>query len=181
MASLVIRPTARNPSWNPSPPAATGPRTLLPSQFRFTGVVEDKPDDVFARAEKKIVRNDSSGTLTDTEEFSWSVERTVTVEDRKATIKGTDGRLTFAGLAVLGGILSSEVRSMYAVTTQATLSRKKTVSVQVPPHSAIEIQLNWTVVRQPGLGRFVGGGDTRLDMPFAVDMELTVVPYLRNI
>ncbi|MHC3471581.1 hypothetical protein ACYF6T_23200 [Streptomyces sp. 7R007] len=178
--ALLNSALAQKSSWNPSPPAATGPRTLLPGQFRFTGVVEGKPDEVFARTETRVVRNDSSGTLTDTEEFSWAVERTVTVEDRKATIKGTDGRLTFAGLAVLGGMLSSEVRSVYAVTTQATLSRRKTVSVQVPPHSAIEIQLHWKVVRQPGIGRFVAGG-ARLDMPFAVDIELTVVPYTRNV
>ncbi|MGW0766212.1 hypothetical protein [Streptomyces sp. NPDC002676] len=160
-------------------PAA--PRALTPDKFRFAGVTEGRPVEVVSRSERKVLRNDSTATVTDTEEFSWSVDRTVTVEDRKATIQGTDGRLTFAGLAALGRTLTTEVSSMYAVTTRTKLSRTKSVAAEVPPRSSIEIKLTWKVIRQPGVGVFSGTGGRRIEMPYEVDVDLQVEWVTRDL
>lgn len=166
---------------NVSPAVPATPQTLSPTQFRFTRLRANALIEVPARSVRKVMRNDSSTTVTGVEEFGWTVERTVTVEDRNATIKGGLGRLTIAGFADLGGTLAKEVREMYSVTSQAKLSRKTSVSTPVPPHSAIEVELTWKIVRLPGVGLFAGSAGAQVEMPFTVDMDLAVEWHTRNV
>ncbi|GAA5035297.1 hypothetical protein [Streptomyces siamensis] len=166
---------------NVSPPVPATPQTLSPTQFRFTRLRANALIEVPARSVRKVMRNDSSTTVTGVEEFGWRVERTVTVEDRNATIKGGLARLTIAGFADLGGTLAKEVREMYSVTSQAELSRTTSVSTPVPPHSAIEVELTWKIVRLPGVGLFAGSAGALVEMPFTVDMDLAVEWHTRNV
>ncbi|MFG2292571.1 hypothetical protein [Streptomyces sp. NPDC048603] len=159
-----VAPTTAAPRTPPRPPDA--------EQLRFGGVVESPRRDVFVRTDRKIARNNSSATVTDTEEFSWTVSRSVTVEHQRAAVHGTTATLTLPVLLSLGQTLQRELRSTYALATEATLTRTKTVSVEIPPHSSIELELTWKIVRQPGFGRFTDTGGLKVDLPYEVDMEI---------
>ncbi|MCX5236125.1 hypothetical protein OG824_13030 [Streptomyces prunicolor] len=175
--------TTTSPLFSTSVDAATPftSRALSPAQFSFAGIAPKRSSEVVVvRKESKVMRNNSSATLTRREDFSWARERTVTIEERKATIKGTKGELTLAGLAALGGTLTDEVRSMYAVTSQEKLMRTTSVSAELPPYSAIEIYLEWTLVRELGVGRFTESEGARVEMPFAVDIDLSVEWHSRD-
>ncbi|MFJ4788994.1 hypothetical protein [Streptomyces sp. NPDC088794] len=107
--------------------------------------------------------------------------RSVTVEQQRATVNGFNAALTFATLASLGQTLQAELRGTYALNAGMTLTRTKTVSVEIPPHSSIELVLTWKIIRQPGFGQFTGVNGQYLDMPFQVDMDLALEWQANNV
>ncbi|MFF2063183.1 hypothetical protein ACFVWZ_15505 [Streptomyces sp. NPDC058200] len=156
-------------------------QTPNPGRLRFSNIMETGRREFVARTERKVARNTSSATVTDTEEFTWSVSRTVTVEESRARIHSAGAGLTLAGFGELNTALTTELRKMYAVSTQATLTRVKTVSAEIPPHTAIEFDLTWKVVRQTGVGQFLGEGGIRADVPFEVDVALVLDWAIRDV
>ncbi|MFF3334193.1 hypothetical protein ACFYWX_32390 [Streptomyces sp. NPDC002888] len=147
---------------------------LNPNEFRFARVVETPRTEAFARTERKVARNNTAATITDTEEISWTVARSVTVDHQRATIHGSNATLTVAGFASLGQTLQAELRGAYALSTEMTLTRTKTVSAEIPPRSSIELVLTWKIIRQPGIGQFTGMEGLHVDIPFEVDMDLAL-------
>ena len=93
-------------------------------------------------------------------------------------------RLLGFGLAALFAArptLGDELRHMYAVTHQATLRSTRTLSIEVPPHSVVELAATWMLVREHGVGHFPAAGGLCADIPYEVDMELRLTWTIRNV
>ncbi|MEU6800352.1 hypothetical protein [Streptomyces neyagawaensis] len=154
------------------------------SGSRILGIEEARePEEEVIEIERHPFTNNSrTSSATRQLEVSNSIERTVQIESSSVSRHGGGATVSVLGLGSVMGQLQQEISKRYALTSRSSLTVRESVSVEVPPRTAVELVVEWKKVCARGDIR-LGTGRHREDalIPYRVPVRLTFVAEVKDL
>ena len=127
---------------------------------------------------KTYPNKSKTSTLTKEISVSNTIAREVTIESSQLRAHNAEAGITLVGFATIQGQVQAQLNQTYAVRTQSSITITEKTTIQIPPASAIEHRIRWTVISEKGLA-ILGKSVTlptqsRLaEVPYQVPLRLT--------